>query len=100
MGAFILPLYSLGMAHTNDYLEKDQMVGATGAIIKIGGAGSIIGAPAVAALMQFGAINFFFLLLASLTALVCLYTLYRVTRRAKAEDQLQQLRYFSSITNL
>jgi hypothetical protein len=64
------------------------MVGATGAIIKIGGAGSIIGAPAVAALMQFGAINFFFLLLASLTALVCLYTLYRVTRRAKAEDQL------------
>ena len=88
LGAFILPLYSLGMAHTNDYLEKDQMVGATGAIIKIGGAGSIIGAPAVAALMQFGAINFFFLLLASLTALVCLYTLYRVTRRAKAEDQL------------
>ena len=88
LGAFILPLYSLGMAHTNDYLEKDQMVGPTGAIIKIGGAGSIIGAPAVAALMQFGAINFFFLLLASLTALVCLYTLYRVTRRAKAEDQL------------
>ena len=58
LGAFILPLYSLGMAHTNDYLEKDQMVGATGAIIKIGGAGSIIGAPVVAALMQFGAINF------------------------------------------
>lgn len=88
LGAFILPLYSLGMAHTNDYLERDQMVGATGAIIKIGGAGSIIGAPAVAALMQFGAINFFFLLLGSLTAFVGLYSLYRVTRRAKAEDQL------------
>jgi Arabinose efflux permease len=36
LGAFILPLYSLGMAHTNDYLERDQMVGATGAIIKLG----------------------------------------------------------------
>ena len=88
LGAFILPLYSLGMAHTNDYLEKDQMVGATGAIIKIGGAGSIIGAPAVAALMQFGAINYFFLLLGGLTAFVGCYALYRITRRAKAEEQL------------
>lgn len=88
LGALILPMYSLGMAHTNDYLEKDQMLGATGALIKISGAGSIIGAPAVAALMQFGAINFFFLLLAGLTSFVCLYAMYRVTRRAKAEDQL------------
>tara|TARA_R100000935_G_C2820092_1_gene159335 strand:- start:960 stop:1616 length:657 start_codon:yes stop_codon:yes gene_type:complete len=88
LGAFILPLYSLGMAHTNDFLERDQMVGATGAIIKIGGAGSIIGAPAVAALMQFGAINYFFLLLAALTSCVGFYSLYRITRRAKAEDQL------------
>ena len=88
LGAFILPLYSLGMAHTNDYLEKDQMVCATGAIIKIGGAGSIIGAPAVAALMQFGAINYFFLLLGGLTAFVGCYALYRITRRAKAEEQL------------
>ena len=38
--------------------------------------------------MQFGAINFFFLLLGGLTAFVGLYSLYRITRRAKAEDQL------------
>ncbi|RUO72652.1 MFS transporter [Pseudidiomarina sediminum] len=88
LGACILPLYSLGMAHTNDFLEKDQMVGATGAIIKVGGLGSIIGAPAVAALMQFGAVDFFFLLIMALTTVVCLYSLYRVTRRAKADDQL------------
>ncbi|RUO62159.1 MFS transporter [Pseudidiomarina insulisalsae] len=87
-GASVLPLYSLGMAHTNDYLEKDQMVGATGAIIKVGGVGSIIGAPAVAALMQFGAVNYFFLLIMMLTIIVCLYSLYRVTRRAKADEQL------------
>ena len=87
-GACVLPMYSLGMAHTNDYLDKDQMVGATGAIIKVGGIGSIIGAPAVAALMQFGAVDFFFLLIMALTAIVSLYSLYRVTRRAKADDQL------------
>lgn len=86
-GAAVLPLYSLGMAHTNDFLEKDQMVGATGAIIKVGGIGSIIGAPAVAALMQFGAVNYFFLLIMVLTLIVCGYSLFRISRRAKPEDQ-------------
>ena len=86
-GACALPLYSLGMAHTNDFLDKDQMVGATGAIIKVGGMGSIIGAPSVAALMQFGAVDYFFLLIMVLTSIVCGYSLYRVTRRAKPEDQ-------------
>ena len=87
LGAFMLPLYSLGMAHTNDYLEKDKMVGATGAIIKVGGCGSIIGAPSVAALMQFGAVDYFFLLIMVLTAIVALYSLYRMTRRQRAEAQ-------------
>lgn len=87
LGGFILPLYSLGMAHTNDYLEKDQMIGATGAIIKIGGIGSIIGAPAVAALMQFGAVDYFFLLIMSLTSVVAIYSIYRMTQRKRADDQ-------------
>lgn len=86
-GACALPLYSLGMAHTNDFLEKDQMVGATGAIIKVGGIGSIIGAPAVAALMEFGGVNFFFLLIVLMTGTVCIYSLYRVTKRARPVDQ-------------
>lgn len=86
-GAFALPMYSLGMAHTSDFLEKDQMIGATGAIIKVGGIGSIIGAPAVAALMQFGAVHYFFWMMTGLIGFVSLYSLYRITRRAKAEDQ-------------
>lgn len=87
LGAAILPLYSLGMAHTNDYLEKDQMVGATSSIIKIGGVGSIIGAPAVAALMQFGETTYFFYLLTLLTLMVCGYSLYRIGQRKRAEGQ-------------
>lgn len=86
-GACSLPLYSLGMAHTNDFLEKDQMVGATGAIIKVGGIGSIIGAPAVAALMEFGGVNYFFVMIAAMTTVVCAYSLYRVTKRARPVDQ-------------
>ncbi|RUO33278.1 MFS transporter [Aliidiomarina soli] len=87
LGGCLLPVYSLAMAHTSDYLETEQMVGATGSIIKVGGIGAIIGAPSVAALMQFGAVEFFFLLMASLTAIICLYAVYRTTRRPKAADQ-------------
>ena len=87
LGGCLLPVYSLAMAHTNDYLETDQMLGATGSIIKVGGIGAIIGAPSVAALMQFGAVEFFFVLMAALTTFICGYSIYRTTRRAKAVDQ-------------
>lgn len=89
LGASALPMYSLGMAHTNDFLEKDQMVGATGAILKVGGLGAIFGAPSVAALMEFGAVNYFFLLITVLTSIVCGYSLYRVAKRAKPIEQPQ-----------
>lgn len=87
LGASILPIYSLAMAHTNDFLNKDQMLGATGTIIKTAGIGSIIGAPTVAAMMQFGAIHYFFLLFSALTILIALYALYRIhIRKAPAEQ--------------
>ncbi|RTE87031.1 MULTISPECIES: MFS transporter [Gammaproteobacteria] len=87
LGASILPLYSLSMAHTNDFLERDQMIGATGAIIKVGGIGAVIGAPSVAAMMQFGQINLFFILIGILSGGVALYALYRIGKRERATDQ-------------
>ncbi|MCC5856319.1 MAG: MFS transporter [Idiomarina sp.] len=87
LGGSILPLYSLAMAHTNDFLEKDQMIGATGAIIKVGGVGAVIGAPSVAAMMQFGGIAYFFLLMSALSATVAAYALYRITQRKRPVAQ-------------
>ncbi|WP_194755441.1 MFS transporter [Aliidiomarina indica] len=95
LGGCLLPIYSLAMAHTNDYLEKDQMIGATGAIIKVGGVGAIVGAPLGAALMQYANVNMFFVLMAVLAMMISGYSLYRVTQRAKAPDQVH-----SSLTNL
>lgn len=88
LGGSLLPLYSLAMAHTNDYLTKDQMIGATGAIIKTGGVGAIVGAPLAAILMQLGNVNFFFVLMAVFTTTVAVYAFYRVTQRAKATEQV------------
>lgn len=88
LGGSLLPLYSLAMAHTNDYLTKDQMIGATGAIVKVGGIGAIVGAPLAAVLMQFGSMNLFFVLMAVFTGTVSIYAFYRITQRAKASDQM------------
>ena len=37
------PLYSLLMAHTNDYLEREDMAAASGGLIFINGLGAIAG---------------------------------------------------------
>lgn len=87
LGASLLPIYSLAIAHTNDFLERDQMLGATGTIIKIAGVGSIIGAPTVAAMMQFGAINYFFILMSVLSGFVAIYAMYRIGKRKAPVDQ-------------
>ncbi len=46
-GALSFPIYSLALAHANDYLESSQMLGASAKLVLIYGAGAIIG-PAVA----------------------------------------------------
>lgn len=59
-GGFAMPLYSLCIAHTNDYLEPDEMVGASGSLILVNGVGAIFGPLFVAGLMaQFGSNAFF-----------------------------------------
>ncbi len=46
-GALSFPIYSLTMAHANDYLESDQMLGASAKLVLIYGVGAIVG-PAIA----------------------------------------------------
>jgi MFS family permease len=59
-GGFAMPLYSLCIAHTNDHLQPDEMVGASSALILVNGAGAIFGPLIVAGLMaQFGSNSFF-----------------------------------------
>ncbi len=38
--------------------------------------------------MQFGAVQFFFVLIALLAGLICIYSIYRTTRRGKAVEQV------------
>lgn len=51
-GVISLPIYSLVVAHANDHLQKDQVLGASAKLVLLYGVGSIIGPILVGALMR------------------------------------------------
>ncbi|THH38337.1 MFS transporter [Aliishimia ponticola] len=82
MGGASNPLYSLLIAHTNDFLDHDDMAGASGALIFLNGLGAIFG-PIITgqAMAIIGPEGFFFFTLLLFVALT-IYALYRMTQRA------------------
>ena len=88
-GGMTLPLYSLCIAHTNDHLQPEQMVAASGSLVMVGGIGAAMG-PLTASLMMnnFGPGGFLWWLMI-IHATIGLFALYRMTRRAAMplEDQ-------------
>ncbi|MTI42540.1 putative MFS family arabinose efflux permease [Roseibium hamelinense] len=88
-GGLSLSIHSLSLAYTNDYLETDEMIGASSGLVLILGAGSV-GGPILAgfALGFFGAPGFF-LSLVVFHACLALFAVWRMTRRVPVpvEDQ-------------
>ncbi len=84
LGGMTNPLYGLLIAYTNDYLEPDDMAGASGGLLFVNGLGAIAG-PIITGwtMSQFGPQMFwaFIVLLMSATAA---YAAYRMTQRASA----------------
>lgn len=83
IGGLSNPLYSLLIAHTNDYLEHDDMAAASGGLVFISGLGAIAGPLIIGWLMGdavFGPSGYFLFMLVLLT-LLALYAGYRITQR-------------------
>ncbi|MFK7876759.1 MAG: MFS transporter [Paracoccaceae bacterium] len=82
MGGTANPLYSLLIAHTNDFIDPEEMAGASGGLIFINGLGAI-GGPLITgwAMDTTGPSGFFWFTLV-LFAMMALYGSYRVTQRA------------------
>ena len=81
VGAMANPLYALLLAHTNDFLEPDQMAAAGGRLLFINGVGAVTGPLIVGALMGWFGPKGFFLYLAVLMAGLATYAGFRMTRR-------------------
>jgi MFS family permease len=82
VGGLSLPMYSLVIAHTNDYLEPGQMVAAGGTLVLAGGLGACLGPLAASLGMQILGANGFFWCLAAAHGLIGVFALYRMSQRA------------------
>ncbi len=83
VGGMSNPLYSLLIAHTNDFLEHEDMAAASGGMVFINGLGAILG-PVITGWMMGTALGpgGFYLFTAILFVFLAFYAAYRATRRA------------------
>ena len=83
VGGTTNPLYSLLIAHTNDFLEHEDMAGASGGLVFINGLGAVAG-PLITGWMMGDAVvgaRGYFLFLAVLLLALGVYAAYRNTQR-------------------
>ncbi len=82
LGGIINPLYSLLIAHTNDFLTKEEMPAASAGLIFLNGFGAIFGPLSLGWIMQQVGANGYFLFIGILFAALAGYAGWRMTRRA------------------
>ncbi len=87
MGGLVLSLYPIFLAYTNDWLEPNQMVAASGTLVLLFGAGAILGPSGAGYLMSLYGPEGFAAYLALVHLGIAAFTIYRMTRRSAPEDQ-------------
>ena len=80
-GGLSIPLYSLCIAHANDFLEPEQIVAASGGLVLVSGLGAIVGPVTVSLAMATLGPSGFFWGLAFIHFLIGVFGVYRVIRR-------------------
>jgi MFS family permease len=87
------PLYALLLAYANDYLEKEDMAAASGGLLMINGCGAIVGPIVVGWLLESQGAEGFWLFMAVLSFAISGYAAYRMTRRSRADLDLEAVTY-------
>ena len=81
-----LPMYSLCVAHTNDYLNPNEIVSASAAIAILIGLGAILGPIITSFFMNIFGTDGFFVYLFGFHLLLGIFGLYRMSKRNKPSD--------------
>ena len=84
VGGLVNPLYALLLAYTNDYLQPEEMAGASGGLLFINGLGAIIGPLILGVAMEVIGTRGFFSTIAVFLFALAIYASWRATRRAAA----------------
>ena len=81
-----LPMHSLAVAHTNDYLQTDEIVAASSSINILIGIGAILGPISASLFMKFIGPDGFFIYIFIVHFLLGIFGIYRMGKRAKPSD--------------
>lgn len=88
MGGAMFPFYSLTLAYTNDWLKAEEILGASGTLVRVNGSGAIIGPLLAALMMSVVGPRMFFWTITGIFAIVTVFILGRIL----AKDPLPQER--------
>jgi len=81
IGGISNPLYALLLAHTNDYLEREDMAAASGGLLFINGLGAIAGPLITGWMMGWIGPQGFFVYIGVIVSLLAAYAFWRMTQR-------------------
>ncbi|MEY8701963.1 MFS transporter [Francisella philomiragia] len=85
-GGCAFVIYPLSISHASDFLEENEVLGAIGVLTIAYGIGSVVSPVIISSVMSlFGPFGFF-IITAILSAILCLYSTYRIFVRKSAVD--------------
>jgi MFS family permease len=90
-GAIALPIYSLVIAHANDHMTKEQMLGASSKLVLLYGTGAMAGPSLAGFFMQYLGSSGFMTFMAVIYVIMAVHALWRrrqrpTTAKASASD--------------
>ena len=86
VGGLTNPLYSLLIAHANDFIEYEDMASAAAGLLFVNGVGAVSGPIIIGYAMNAFGPEIFFVIIAMLMATLAIYAGYRMTQRATVSD--------------
>lgn len=89
LGAMVIPVYSLGVAHTNDRLRPDQMTNASSTIVLLFGIGAAIGPISVGYILNILGNEFFLIYIGTINLVIAILVLYWIFRREAVPEEHQ-----------
>jgi len=88
-GGLSFSLYSLFIAHANDFLPPSQMVAMSSGLLMVNGAGAVAGSPLVATIIELYGTSSFMPTIASVLFATSGFVLYRMSARSAVPAEAQ-----------